>query len=73
MDWNVFTYVDDIVVASKNKDDHLSDLAETFANMHEARLRLNPEKCIFGVQQGKYSVTLYRTEASKQTQERYGL
>ena len=33
---NIFTYVDDIVVASKNKHDHLSDLAETFANMREA-------------------------------------
>jgi hypothetical protein len=25
---NVFTYVDDIVVASKSKEDHLSDLAD---------------------------------------------
>jgi hypothetical protein len=50
---NVFTYVGDIVVASKNKDDHLTDLAETFANKRKARLRLNPEKCIFGVRQGK--------------------
>jgi hypothetical protein len=46
---NIFTYVDDIVVASKNKEDHLADLAETFANMRDARLRLNPEKCVFGV------------------------
>jgi hypothetical protein len=50
---NVFTYVDDIVIASKSKDYHLSDLAETFANMREARLRLNLENCIFGVRQGK--------------------
>jgi hypothetical protein len=50
---NIFTYVDDIVVASKNKEDHLADLAETFANMRDARLRLNPEKCVFGVCQGK--------------------
>jgi hypothetical protein len=33
---NIFTYVDDIVVASKSKEDHLSDLAKTFASMHEA-------------------------------------
>jgi hypothetical protein len=46
---NIFTYVDDIVIASKNKEDHLADLAETFANMRDARLRLNPEKCFFGV------------------------
>jgi hypothetical protein len=49
---NIFTYVDDIVVASKNKEDHLADLAETFANMRDTRLRLNPEKCVFGVRQG---------------------
>jgi hypothetical protein len=49
MGCNVFTYVDDIVIAIKNKEDHLSDLAETFANMREARFRLNQEKCIFGV------------------------
>jgi hypothetical protein len=28
---NIFTYVDDIVVASRSKEDHLADLAETFA------------------------------------------
>jgi hypothetical protein len=50
---NIFTYVDDIVVASKNKEDHLADLAETFANMRDARLGLNPEKGVFGVRQGK--------------------
>jgi hypothetical protein len=50
---NIFTYVDDIVVASQNKEDHLADLAETFANMRDARLRLNPEKCVFRVRQGK--------------------
>jgi hypothetical protein len=50
---NIFTYVDDIVVASKNKENHLADLAETFVNMRDARLRLNPEKCVFGVRQGK--------------------
>jgi hypothetical protein len=36
MGHNVSTYVDDIVVASIKKDDHLSDLAKTFANMREA-------------------------------------
>jgi hypothetical protein len=46
---NIFTHIDDIVVASKNKEDHLIDLAETFANMRDARFRLNPKKCVFGV------------------------
>jgi hypothetical protein len=46
---NVFTYVDDIVVASKNKEDHIADLVETFTKMREARFFLNPEECVFGV------------------------
>jgi hypothetical protein len=50
---NIFTYMDVIVVACKNKEDHLADLAETFANMRDARLRLNPEKCVIRVRQGK--------------------
>jgi hypothetical protein len=46
---NVLSYVNDIVVASKKKASYISDLAETFANMHEARLKLTVEKCVFGV------------------------
>jgi hypothetical protein len=64
---NIFTYVDDIVVASKNKEDHLANLAETFANMWDARLRLNPEKCVFGVRQRKilgYLVSHHGIEAN---------
>jgi hypothetical protein len=53
MGHNVFTYVDDIVVVSKSKENNLSDLIETFSSMREARLRLNQEKCIFGVRQEK--------------------
>jgi hypothetical protein len=50
---NVLSHVDDIVIASKKRENYISDLAETFANMCEARLRLNPEKCVFGITTGK--------------------
>jgi hypothetical protein len=50
---NVFTCVDDIVVASKKKSTQIDDLAETFTNMRGAQLKLNPEKCVFDVQRGK--------------------
>jgi hypothetical protein len=49
---NMFSYVDDIILASKNKTSHISDLAETFANIREAQLNLNPEKCVFGITRG---------------------
>jgi hypothetical protein len=67
---NIFTYVEDIIIASKRKEDHLADLVGTFANMHDARLRLNLEKCVFGYARGKYLVTWYHTEESKPTQPR---
>jgi hypothetical protein len=50
---NVFSYVDGIVMAIKKKTTYISDIAETFTNLREARLKLNPEKCIFGVTRGK--------------------
>jgi hypothetical protein len=50
---NVLSYVDDIVVVSKKKGNYISNLAETFANMREAKLKLIPEKCVFGVTRGK--------------------
>jgi hypothetical protein len=53
VDRNMMSYDDDIVMVSKQKASYISDLAETFANMCEAKLKLNPEKCVFGVTRGK--------------------
>jgi hypothetical protein len=53
MQRNVFTYVDDIMVASRRKATQIDNLAETFANMCSAQLKLNPDKYVFGVQKGK--------------------
>ena len=50
---NLEAYVDDLVVKSINAGDHLSDLHETFNNLRRHNLKLNPEKCVFGVSAGK--------------------
>nr|AAK52140.1 retrotransposon protein, putative, Ty3-gypsy sub-class [Oryza sativa Japonica Group] len=50
---NVEAYVDDIVVKSRKAFDHASDLQETFDNLRAAGMKLNPEKCVFGVRAGK--------------------
>jgi hypothetical protein len=60
----VFSYVDDIVVASK-KASYISDLMETFTNMREAKLKLNPDKCVFGVIRGKVLGCLVSTKGIK--------
>jgi hypothetical protein len=46
---NVLTYVDDIIVKSMKQENHIADLQETFANFRKAGLKLNLEKCVFGV------------------------
>jgi hypothetical protein len=59
---NVFSYVDDIVVASKKRALYISDLTETFTNMREVKLKLNPEKCIFRVTFGRVLGCLVSTK-----------
>jgi hypothetical protein len=59
---NILAYVDDIVVKSVQSKDHISDLAETFANMRAANLKLNPEKCVFGIHKGKVLGCLVSTK-----------
>ncbi|GKV52230.1 hypothetical protein SLEP1_g58821 [Rubroshorea leprosula] len=51
---NLEVYVDDIVVKSLKAEDHLADLEETFNNLRKNRMRLNPAKCIFGVELRKF-------------------
>ncbi|GKV41376.1 hypothetical protein SLEP1_g48919 [Rubroshorea leprosula] len=51
---NLEVYVDDIVVKSLKAENHLADLEETFNNLRKNRMRLNPAKCIFGVESGKF-------------------
>nr|AAP03404.1 putative GAG-POL precursor [Oryza sativa Japonica Group] len=50
---NIEAYVDDVVVKTKQKDDLIADLEETFTSIRAFKMKLNPEKCIFGVPSGK--------------------
>ena len=47
-------YMDDIVVKTKDGLTLVQDLEETFANLRKINLKLNPEKCVFGVPSGKF-------------------
>ncbi|KAL0361927.1 UNVERIFIED_CONTAM: Retrovirus-related Pol polyprotein from transposon opus [Sesamum radiatum] len=51
---NVEVYVDDILIKSKKAEDHIADLEETFTILRKYRLKLNPAKCAFGVQGGRF-------------------
>ena len=51
---NVQVYVDDMLVKSLREDDHLSDLQETFNILWAYNMKLNLNKCVFGVIAGKF-------------------
>jgi hypothetical protein len=59
---NVLPYVDDIVMVSKRRENYITNLAETFVNMREARLKFNPEKCVFGITKRKVLSYLVSTK-----------
>ena len=47
-------YVDDMLIKSQTIEQHISDLVDTFASLRLYNMRLNPEKCTFGVETGKF-------------------
>ncbi|GKV11500.1 hypothetical protein SLEP1_g22757 [Rubroshorea leprosula] len=51
---NIEVYVDDMIVTSIRAEDHIGDLDETFQNLRRAQMKLNPLKCTFAVESGKF-------------------
>ena len=47
-------YIDDMVVKSKDENDHLKDLGEMLQILKTHKLRLNASKCAFVVVSGKF-------------------
>ncbi|KAL0313555.1 UNVERIFIED_CONTAM: hypothetical protein Sradi_5754800 [Sesamum radiatum] len=51
---NIEVYVDDMLVKSKEAQNHATDLEEGFSNLRKYKLKLNPGKCAFGVKGGRF-------------------
>ncbi|XP_039811637.1 uncharacterized protein K02A2.6-like [Panicum virgatum] len=64
----VAVYVDDIVVKTPRAGDLVATLTATFANLRRFNIKLNPEKCTFGVPKGKlvgYMVSEHGIESNR--------
>ena len=46
-------YVDDMVIKTRHVETLIDDLRLTFDNLRTYDIKLNPEKCVFGVPSGK--------------------
>jgi len=53
LDRSMEVYIDDIVVKFDSCIQHIQDLKEVFKALTDHGIRLNPEKCVFGVEGGK--------------------
>ncbi|XP_072061966.1 uncharacterized protein [Arachis hypogaea] len=51
---NMEIYVDDMVAKTRKEKSHCEDLGEIFEQIRAYNMRLNPEKCAFGVKGGKF-------------------
>ena len=51
---NVQAYVDDMVVTSQQKEQHVADPEELFTMIAKYRLKLIPEKWVFGIEACKF-------------------
>ncbi|GAU41232.1 hypothetical protein TSUD_280320, partial [Trifolium subterraneum] len=51
---NLEVYIDDMVVKTAKEGDHNRDLDEILKEVRKYNMRLNPAKCSFGVQAGKF-------------------
>ena len=64
---NIEVYMDDMVVKSKVKSEHVNDLGSIFEVLRKHKLRLNASKCSFGISLGKflgYMVTHHEIEVN---------
>src|ERR1044071_8701446 len=51
---NLEVYVDDLVIKSREEDQMLLDIQKTFDQLRTVRMKLNPSKCSFGMEEGKF-------------------
>lgn len=62
---SVETYIDDMVIKTKESAGHTENLEEVFGILRQHKLRLNTEKCSFGVGSGKFLGYMITTQAIK--------
>nr|ABA98732.1 retrotransposon protein, putative, unclassified [Oryza sativa Japonica Group] len=64
----VRVYIDDVVVKSKEIEDHIADLRKVFERTRKYGLKMNPTKCAFGVPAGQFLGFLVHEREIKITQ-----
>ncbi|GKC01244.1 reverse transcriptase domain-containing protein [Tanacetum coccineum] len=59
---NLEAYVDDMVIKSKTEQDIIKDIEQTFSTLRRINMKLNPKKCPFAMEEGKFLVYVVTSE-----------
>ncbi|KAI3777366.1 hypothetical protein L1987_47166 [Smallanthus sonchifolius] len=59
---NLEVYVDDLVIKSNEEEIVLKDIEETLERLRSMNMKLNPFKCSFGMEEGKFLVVMVTKE-----------
>nr|GEU92170.1 putative Gag-Pol precursor [Tanacetum cinerariifolium] len=67
---NLKAYVDDMVIKSKTEPEMIKDVEETLLTLKKVNMKLNPKKCSFGMEEGKFLGYIVTSEGIKANTEK---
>ncbi|GJY19413.1 reverse transcriptase domain-containing protein [Tanacetum coccineum] len=67
---NLKAYVDDMVIKSKTELDMIKDIEETLLTLKKVNIKLNPKKCSFGMEEGKFLRYIITSEGIRANSEK---
>nr|GEU72507.1 reverse transcriptase domain-containing protein [Tanacetum cinerariifolium] len=62
---NLEAYVDDMVIKCRTEQDIIKDIEQTFSTLKRINIKLNPKKCSFGMEEGKFLGYIVTSEGIK--------
>ncbi|GKC97368.1 reverse transcriptase domain-containing protein [Tanacetum coccineum] len=67
---NLEAYVDDMVIKSRTEQDIIKDIEQTFSTLRRINMKLNPKKCSFGMEEGKFLGYIVTSEGIRANPEK---
>ncbi|GKA81464.1 reverse transcriptase domain-containing protein [Tanacetum coccineum] len=67
---NLEAYVDDMVIKSKTKLEMIKDIEETLLTLKKVNMKLNPKKCSFRIEEGKFLGYIVTSEGIRANPEK---
>ncbi|GKE22711.1 reverse transcriptase domain-containing protein [Tanacetum coccineum] len=67
---NLEGYVDDMVIKSMTEQDIIKDIEQTFSTLQRINMKLNPKKCSFGMEEGKFLGYIVTSEGIRTNPEK---